>query len=179
MKLHVLKPEMILYAAYANMVYLVVYLAEIYLSFFVAGAFTAPIQALEIILSIIIYTGWIEVGRKFRNQLMQNVSMVAVWLVPIAGILSVALGFLGPLPTPFIVVWSLAMGLILIVFGFSMLRLKRRFANLAKATGWVDIVAGFCILSVMLMPIALVLMLPMIILETLVLLRAYKKVRKK
>ena len=119
-----MKPEMILYAAFANLAYLVVFLTELFILATQPGARLEALYSAEVLLSIVIYLGWIEMGRRFKNRLMVEISMVAVFLIPIAGILAIILSSTG-LYTPFFAIASgIISGLVLTIFGFSLLRLK-------------------------------------------------------
>jgi hypothetical protein len=174
----VLGPSFILYAAYASLLYLVAYFAEVYLAYFQPAASMAPVYAAQIIFSFFAYLGWIAVGIRFRNRLMTNVSLVAVWLVPLGGALNVLLASTGSAGMPFAFAYGLVMGAIVAAFGVSMLRLRKSFGDLARVTGWLDIMMGVCLLSFILIPVAAILMPPVIVLEAIVLFRAYEKARK-
>lgn len=170
-----LGPSVILYAAYASLIYLIAYFIEAYLTFFQPAAVLYPVQILQVILSIITYLGWMEVGRRFKNQLMLNVSLVAVWLVPIAGLLNIVLASAGSMNLIYAFVSGIFMGIIVVVFGMALLGLRKQFGDLARVTGWLDIIMGVCLLSFLLLPIAVIIMPPIILLEAMILFRAYKK----
>ena len=63
-------PSVILYAAYASLIYLVAYFAEVYLAFFQPAGSTVPMGIAQILLSVVVYLGWMEVGRRYKNQLL-------------------------------------------------------------------------------------------------------------
>ncbi len=170
-----LGPSVMLYAAYASLIYVIAYFTEAYLSFFVPAVPLYPIQLLQVLLSIITYLGWMEVGRRFRNQLLLNVSMVAVWLVPIAGILNILIASGGSFNLIYALVSGIVMGIIVMVFGNALLGLRKRFGDLARVTGWLDIIMGVLILSFILLPFAVIIMPPVIILEAALLFLAYEK----
>lgn len=170
-----LGPSVILYAAYASLIYLIAYFIEAYLTFFQPAAALYPLQLLQVLLSIITYLGWMEVGRRFKNQLLFNVSLVAVWLVPIAGLLNIFLSTAGSMNLIYYVVSGLVMGIIVTVFGKALLGLRKRFGDIARVTGWLDIIMGVCLLSFILLPIAVIIMPPIILLEALLLFKAYEK----
>lgn len=166
---------MILYAAYASLAYLIVYFVEVYFTVYQPGSYVLPVHALEVLLSIVVYAGWIETGRRFKNHLLERVSLVAIFLVPLFGILNAVLDYLGAMPLSYAVLSVLVSGMIVTVFGVSLLRLKKRFGDIARVTGVLDIIAGVCLLSIILSPIAAVLMPPVLILEAFLLFKAYKK----
>ncbi|MBN2330829.1 MAG: hypothetical protein JXC85_03365 [Candidatus Aenigmarchaeota archaeon] len=170
-----LGPSVILYAAYASLLYLVAYFAEAYLAFFQPDAILYPVQIIQLVLGVITYLGWMEVGRRFKNRLMLNVSMVAVWLVPVSGLLNIVISSSGSINVIYAFVSGLVMGLIVAVFGTALLGLRKRFGDLARVTGWLDIIMGVCLLSFILLPVAVIIMPPIVILEAIVLFRAYKK----
>jgi len=177
--MHVMRPALILYAAYASLLYLIVYSAEVCISIFHPGTGLAPVHILEILLSIVAYAGWMEAGRRFKNQLLLNVSLIAVFLVPASGVLNSMLSYLGSLTIFYSIVSSFVLGLLVTVFGASLLRLPKDFGDLARVTGWLDIVMGLCLLSFILLPVAAVLMPPVLVLEAILLFKAYKKASRK
>jgi hypothetical protein len=177
--MRVMGPSMMLYAAYASLLYLVAYAAEIYLTYLHPGTSIVPVYWLEVLLAIVVYAGWLEAGRRFKNQLLANVSAVAIWLVPAAGVLSIVLGSAGSMISLYTIVSNFVMGLLVLFFGLALLRLRGRFGDLARVTGWLDIVIGLCMLSFILTPVAAILMPPVIVLEAVLLYSAYEKARRK
>jgi hypothetical protein len=171
----ILRPALMLYAAYATLLYIIVYAAEVYITLSYPGASILPIYALEILLSIVSYLGWLSAGSKFKNPLLFNISLVAVWLVPVAGVLNALLLYAGSMTILYTGVSSFVMGLIVTVFGAALLRMKKRFGKLAQVTGWLDIITGISLLSFILLPIAVLIMPPVLVLEALLLFRAYEK----
>lgn len=174
-----LGPSVICYAAYASLIYLVAYFAEVYLAFFQPAVSTVPMGIAQILISIVVYLGWIEVGRRYKNQLLLNVSMVAVWLVPVAGLLNMLLASAGTMNIVYAFVSGIINGILVALFGMALLGLRKQFGNLARVTGWLDMIMGVCLLSFILIPIAVILMPPVIVLEALILFRAYKKASRK
>ncbi len=172
-------PSMMLYAAYASLLYLAAYAAEVYLAYYQPGTSAVPVYSLEVLLAIVVYAGWLQVGRRFKNQLLANVSLIAIWLVPAAGILSIVLDSAGQAISIYTIVSNFVMGLLVMTFGFALLGMRRRFGDLARVTGWLDILIGICMLSFILVPIAAILMPPVIVLEASLLYRAYEKARRK
>ncbi len=170
-----LRPELILYAAYASLVYLIAFSAEVYLTVFQPGAWLETVYALEVLLSIVTYLGWMVVGMRFRNQLLLDISIVAVFLIPVAGILALLLFSMGLYTALYAIISSFSTGLVVTVFGISLLRMRKRFGDLARVTGWLDIILGICLLSIILAPVAVLLMPPVIILEAALLFKAYGK----
>ena len=123
--------------------------------------------------------GFIYLGKKTKNTTMIISSSVLI-LIGIISDLTIYLSEtnLGwfMFVEQFIVaaLFGVTLGLAGIFHGYSLLRLKKYVGNIAIQTGWVEIIFSFSLLTLVLSPIALLLIIPLYVLEILLLLKANK-----
>ena len=73
------------------------------------------------------------------------------------------------------VVLLILLGIVSIMFGVSILRLKKKFGPLATATGAVNIITGASFVTIIFFFIALLLLIPTAVLEVVLMFKAAKK----
>tara|TARA_B110000263_G_scaffold158353_1_gene137610 strand:- start:15227 stop:15463 length:237 start_codon:yes stop_codon:yes gene_type:complete len=72
---------------------------------------------------------------------------------------------------------ALTFGIIMIIFGVGILRLKTHLGDLSKATGILEIITGICFATVFLSGIGILALLPLELLELLLLYKVVSKIR--
>lgn len=172
------RTEFILYSAYASLAYVILYLTEITAVILIAKPDFLAFSILEIVLSLFVYAGWMIAGKTVKNPLLMKISLVALVMVPLIGALDMALTYFTFVPVLFSVLSSMIMGIITIVFGLGILRMKEEFGELAKTVGVFDVIMGICLFSYVLMLVAALIMPPLLVLEATLLFRVYNKANK-
>lgn len=128
------------------------------------------IKLLVLVFNGVVLYGFLIAGSLLKNHLMKIASilmLVAQLATYLFDILSV---FNSRLDIEMILLaQGLSFGFIGVLFGVSILKSRTILGNTALASGVIELLLAFCLLTVILSPIALFLLLPVIVLEILVL----------
>ncbi len=140
-------------------------LIGLYAAFTIAGIITA----------IIFLRGFILLGKKVKNDILYAasyamlISTAAFLAYDMASTLFIQLGNM-LIYTLFVFL----MGVISIFFGFGILKLEPKFGSIASIAGFLEILSGITLASILLSFVALLLVIPVSILEIAILFRAAK-----
>ncbi|MCK5476450.1 MAG: hypothetical protein KAI55_00850 [Candidatus Aenigmarchaeota archaeon] len=175
-------------AGYAGIVNLALMIPILAMSFMrIMGSFSNPViiayiisSIITIMVAILFFRGFILIGEKLQNQFLVKSSYIIVITTIIFCIYDMlSLGF------PFIeseliaIVILFLMGIINIFFGIGIYKLKDKFGNIAIAAGILEIIMGIMYSSILLVFIAIILTIPVVILEIIILFRAADKFAEK
>ena len=128
---------------------------------------------------LIFLAGFVYLGKKTQNTLM-IVSSCFLILISVFNDFTI---FLSQTSTKWsiffdqpsrIISFGIIFGLVGILHGISLLKLEKQLGSIAKKTGWVEMIFGFSLLTLVLSPIAILLIIPLYILEIMLLLKANK-----
>ena len=146
------------------------------------GLIKSNIQVLHIItysLLIIFYTlfimGFVHIGQKLKNSKLIYSSYLLIAGSLLLSIVQIILS-LSPKLQSFIYqsITLFIIGIISIIFGYSLLSLRTTFGSIAKATAILNILAGISLVTILLSFIGTALLIPIYIMEILILFRASK-----
>jgi hypothetical protein len=124
---------------------------------------------------IIVFLGWAELGRRFRKPLLKDAAYASMALF--IAIMVVSFAYL-VLRMQYLSTYTFALsGIISIFLGAGILGLSGKLGSLARSVGILEIIGGIAAVSIVFVLASLVLAIPIAILESVLFLRAYRKVR--
>ena len=124
--------------------------------------------------------GFAKLGDFFKNNILPIACYILIGLFTLQIGIDISSTFIDIGDTNWIVIGStemIAYGAVGVVFGIGLLRLQDAVGSLSKVAGMLEILAGACLLVVVLFFFGLVIYIPAIILEIIILYRAYEYVR--
>lgn len=179
--------DFLMLAAYSNIAYLVVYLASVYEGF-VSGFNGVPLErslflimlsVLSVIFGVIYTYGFVVIAKKFKLELLKNVS----YLLILSLILSLILDFsITADPTSQErVIFTTAMlfitGILGIFWGVGILPLDKKFGQPAKVLGILSIITGAMFATIFLVSLGGLLIVAVNILEIMILFKASRIIK--
>jgi len=153
--------------------------ADLNSDFSLQGTILLLLVSLLILSYLVFLAGFIYLGNLTKNTLM----IISSYCLILIGSLNYAMLYLSQTYANWtviyeqaivIIVFGISFGLAGVFHGFSLLKLKEQLGNIASRTGWVEMIFGFSLLTLVLSPIAILLIIPLYILEIMLLLKANK-----
>jgi hypothetical protein len=167
--------QFILYASFINLAYIFTLTAEVVIEVLRLYPLRTPLYLIELPLGIMVYLGWISLGKNFKNAILLGISLIAIIIFPVQVILDIILLESTASTLAYAVALLLVTGTISMIFGVSLLKMKDALGDLATACGIVNIMAGICSASIILVYLAIALSFPLAIMESALLYRAYRR----
>ncbi|MEW7289202.1 helix-turn-helix domain-containing protein [Aquimarina sp. 2304DJ70-9] len=136
---------------------------------------------LIILVSIILfYRGFILSGKIFKNYLLRITAFILVFISCIFYAYDILSLYIGTIDPEFILgAEAVTFGVIGILFGISVLRLKNALGTIATLTGIFEIITYACLVTIFLSVVGMVLLTPTIILEIILLYKVSQMLKAK
>ncbi len=136
---------------------------------------------LIILISIILfYRGFILTGKLFKNYLLRITAFIFVFISCIFYTYDILSLYIGTIDPEFILgAEAVTFGVIGILFGISVLRLKNALGTIATATGIFEIITYACFVTIFLSVVGMVLLTPTVILEIILLYKVSQMLKAK
>ena len=122
--------------------------------------------------------GFVLVGSYYKNYLVEFMAFLMIIMNIIFETSEiVSINFDDSLFSFILISKALTFGIIMIIFGVGILRLKTHLGDLSKATGILEIITGICFATVFLSGIGILALLPLELLELLLLYKVVSKIK--
>ena len=126
------------------------------------------------------FLGFYTVAKAFKNQLLKiSVLLLMSVFVVSNGVDVLMMNSMGETIAVQLVIESIVFGVLQIVFGISLLQLKKQVGPLIQINGILEIVIGVCLGTVILASLGLFLLIPVTIIEIIVLYKLAKSITSK
>ena len=144
-----------------------------------AGVLLLLFVSISVLSFIFFMIGFIHLGNIQKNLLL----VVSSYFLLFIGVIDEIIIYLSLVnanwteihdSTIFEVTSVLVFGLVGMIHGYSLLNLKNNIREIAKKTGWLEVVFYFSLFTIILSPLALLLFVPMMVFEITLLLKASK-----
>lgn len=171
------------YSAYAGIFAGLLLIPAMIFSFLKGAGKLEGMGMIWLVSTNIIYTGlyiwflwgFIYLADKTKNKLLK----IATVLAMVSSVISIGTLFIneetGVLAIVVGVLILMISGVLSIIFGVGLLKLKKKLGSLATACGVINIIIGGCLVTVLLAIIALLLTLPLVIMEIILMFKASEK----
>lgn len=121
--------------------------------------------------------GFVLIGNYYKNNMVEFTAFMMLITNVILEISSIIFMNNSPVLEYILLSKSVTIGIIMILFGIGIFRLKSHFGDLSLATGLLEITTGVCLVSVVLSYLGLVLLIPLELLELILLNKVISKIK--
>ncbi|MBL0683962.1 helix-turn-helix domain-containing protein [Aquimarina mytili] len=172
----------------SGIVYFILGFAEFTMDFYrhfqgemITNNMVYTVTKLSILISIILfYRGFILSGKIFKNYLLRITAFILVFISCIFYAYDILSLYIGAIDPEFILgAEAVTFGIIGILFGISVLRLKNPLGTIATTTGIFEIITYACLVTIFLSVVGMVLLTPTIILEIILLYKVSQMLKAK
>ncbi|KHO46264.1 MAG: helix-turn-helix protein [archaeon GW2011_AR3] len=172
--------------AYAGILSYVLVIPLIYIEFLRASEklgdnflpFYYVLNVVLIILSIYFWWGFNIIGAKMNNKLLSISTIIMIILLVIFGTIELVTMKSSELVKGIVSIGAIVlMGIMSIPLGIGLLRLKKDFGAIATSAGVLNIITGIALASVILIIVAILLYIPMGVLELILMFKASNKLK--
>ena len=137
------------------------------------------IKVLVIVFNGLLFYGFLVAGNVLKNYLMKIASILMILVLLGFYVFDILSVFYTSLDIKVILIaQSVCFGIVGVIFGISILQSRTILGNVGLGSGVAELALAFCLITVILSPVALFLLIPVIVLEILVLYQLAAKVKE-